>query len=70
MPKFQPVAVPVQMIRNPGDFASPPVFGTQTGRAATESAHSDAAEEAEARPQRQPLPGTARRALIPNPPEG
>ena len=24
MPKFQPVTVPVQVIRNPGDFASPP----------------------------------------------
>ena len=23
-PKFQPVTVPVQVIRNPGDFASPP----------------------------------------------
>jgi hypothetical protein len=23
MPKFQPVTVPVQVIRNPGDFASP-----------------------------------------------
>jgi hypothetical protein len=24
MPKFEPVTVPVQVIRNPGDFASPP----------------------------------------------
>jgi len=24
MPKFQPVTVPVQVIRSPGDFASPP----------------------------------------------
>jgi hypothetical protein len=24
LPKFQPVTVPVQVIRNPGDFASPP----------------------------------------------
>src|SRR3954469_14200602 len=24
MPKFQPVTVPVQVIRNPGDFTSPP----------------------------------------------
>jgi hypothetical protein len=25
-PKFQPVTVPVQVIRNPGDFASPPII--------------------------------------------
>ena len=56
-PKFQPVTVPVQVIRNPGDFASPPttitdpspgVRGTQAGRAAAEGAQADAAEEAEA----------------------
>ena len=41
-PKFQPVTVPVQVIRNPGDFASPPttiiepspVFAPNSGPAA------------------------------------
>lgn len=28
MPKFQPVTVPVQVIRNPGDYTSPPVTVT------------------------------------------
>ena len=56
-PKFQPVTVPVQVIRNPGDFASPGddhhrsqpgVRGTPAGGAAAEGAQADAAEEAEA----------------------
>ena len=76
-PKFQPVTVPVQVIRNPGDFASPAttiiepepgVRGTQAGRAAAEGAQADAAEEAEAaQGGRGAGPRAARRTLIPRP---
>jgi hypothetical protein len=80
-PKFQPVTVPVQVIRNLGDFASPPrtiiepspgVRGTQAGHAAAEGAQADAAEEAEAgaggrvgRVEPGPRPGETRHALNP-----
>ena len=75
-PKFQPVTVPVQVIRNPGDFASPAddhhrtepgVRRTQAGRAASEGAQADAPEEAEATQggPRRLLPRRTRRALIP-----
>ena len=76
--KFQPVTVPVQVIRNPGDFATPADDhhrsqpggrGTQAGRAAAEGAQADAAEEAEAAQGGRGagaarLPAAARRALI------
>ena len=76
MPKFQPVTVPVQVIRNPGDFylagddhhrAQPGVRGTPAGGSAAEGAQADASEEAEAAPGGRgagPCSRAARHALI------
>ena len=77
MPKFQPVTVPVQVIRNPGDSTSPattiiepsPVFAElQPAAAAAEGAQADASEEAEAAPGGRgagPCSRAARHALNP-----
>src|ERR1700709_1186279 len=57
LPRFQPVTVPVQVIRNPGDFSNPPppapgaepgVRRAEAGRAAAEGAQTDAAQAEEA----------------------
>ena len=57
MPRFQPVTVPVQVIRNPGDFTTPatttldpnPVFAELTPAGPPPRREVDAAEEAESR---------------------
>ena len=71
-PKFQPVTVPVQVIRNPGDFASPattiiepsPVFAELQPAAPPPKARKPMRPKKPKAPRR-PCPSAARRALNP-----
>ena len=59
-PKFQPVTVPVQVIRNPGDFASPPTTIIEPSPVFAELA--PAAPPSKARKPMRPKPKKAKAA--------
>ena len=69
--KFQPVTVPVQVIRNPGDFASPPTTIIDPNPVFAELQPAGAAAEgaqADAKPKKPKPPTARRRAGRPAPP--